>query len=319
MVSVVVPTTRSSILSKTLESLINQKVKEEVEILIVDNSLNPNESKKIYEISKTFGLKYIKENNDGLHNARNRGILEAKYDIVIFSDDDIIAEENLIPNLIKPFNMYDKVGAVGGRVIPIFESEIPSHMRYLKHSYLSVLDWGDEIKEVPHINGNNMAVLKKAYIDAGGVNPDAFQIESNVWKRGDGESGLCRKLLEKDWKIIYTPHAVVKHFIPEKRMTTESLKRSAFKHGIQMSYSKFFGGRFPSKEILFLRSFAFMMISILNKMISKSIRHPQKIRYEVESELFRARAIYEFKLIYSKELRDHVSKTDWISQLIQKS
>lgn len=302
-------------LGKTIESLKSQKVKD-FEILIVDNSLDTNESRNIKEISQIYGVRYVKEQNEGLHNARNRGVLEAKYDIIVFTDDDVIVDENFVVNLTEPFHKFKKVGAVGGKVIPIFESEIPPHMRYLKHSYLSVLDWGDEIKEVPHINGNNMAILKKAYIDAGGANPELFQNESNIWKGGDGESGLCRKLIKNGWKIIYTPHAVVKHFIPEKRMTVEYLKRHAFMHGIQMSYSKFFGGNFPPTVILLLRSFAFMMISALNKMISKSIKYPQKVRYEVESELFKARAIYEFKLSHSKELRNHVSKTDWIKDLI---
>lgn len=317
MVSVVIPTARSYMLSKTIESLKNQKQKD-FEILVVDNSLNPDESRKIKEISKKHNVRHVKEEDDGLHNARNRGVLEAKFDIVVFCDDDTIADENLIKYLLEPFQMFNRVGAVGGKVVPIFDSEIPEHMKYLKHSYLSLLDWGDEIKEVPYINGNNIAVSKEAYLDAGGVNPDAFQIASNIWERGDGESGLCRKLLQKGWKIIYTPHAVIKHNISKSRMSVESLKKYAFKHGIQMSYSKFFGGNFPPTWILISRSFAFMMLSILNKIISKSISYPRNVRYEVESELFRARALYEFKLSYSKKLRKHVSKTDWISDKIQK-
>jgi hypothetical protein len=50
---------------------------------------------------------------------------------------------------------------------------------------------------------------------------------------------------------------VVYHVIPERRLSIEYLRKKSFGHGVQMSYSKFFGGKFPPNHILFLRSNAF--------------------------------------------------------------
>lgn len=311
MLSVVIPATRANMLDRTIDSLKKQRLKD-FEIIVVDNSINKENSCKIKKICQQREVRYIREEKDGLHNARNRGVYESRGEIVVFIDDDVVVGENFLEELIKPFSMFSNVGAVGGKVVGIFESPLPDHMKYLKYSYLSLLNYGDEIKEVKHVNGNNMAVLKKAWLESGGYNPEIFQDDKNVLYAGDGESGLWRKMIERGWKIIYTPYAVVEHLIPKERMSVPTLKKRAFKHGIQMSYSKFFGGKFPPRVVLLLRSQAFLFIHIMEKMMSKITRYPRSVRYEVDSELYRARAIYEFKLTYDRNLRAHVSKTNWI-------
>lgn len=314
MLSVVIPTTRPDTLAETIRSVKNQKYPD-FEIIVVDNSINSYSSTQIEKICYSEGVRYVKEENDGLHNTRNRGVIESKGNIVVFTDDDAKVGEKFLEEIVKPFSMFNNIGAVGGKVIGVFESSPPPHMRYLKYSYLSLLDYGNEMKEVSHINGNNMAILKKAWEDAGGFNPDLFQKPKNIWKRGDGESGLWAKMIQKGWKIIYTPYAVVEHYIPKERMSIPNLKKIAFRHGIQMSYSKFFGGRFPPRPILLMRSGAFLLIFLMEKMMSLITKYPKSARYEVDSELYKARAMYEMKLVYDQRLREHVSRTNWIEEI----
>lgn len=314
MLSIVIPTARPDMLSETIKSLKNQNYPD-FEIIVVDNSINSQNSAQIKKICLSEGVKYIREERDGLHNARNRGVLESKADIVVFTDDDAKVRENFLEEIVKPFSMFSNVGVVGGKVIGVFESDPPAHMRYLKYSYLSLLDYGNEIKEVNHVNGNNMAILKKAWENTGGYNPEIFQDPANILKSGDGESGLWTKMIQKGWKIIYTPYAVVEHFIPKERMSITTLKKIAFRHGIQMSYSKFFGGIFPPRPILLMRAQAFFLIFLVEKIMSWITKYPKSARYEVDSELYKARAMYELKLVYDQKLRKHVSRTNWIDEI----
>ncbi len=310
-ISVVIPTTRSIYLKELLESLKAQTYKN-FEVIVVDNSINETESQKIKSISDSFEIKYVREEKDGLHNARNRGVLESKGGIIIFLDDDEIPDHNLIEELIKPFYIFDKVAVVGGKVIPICEGKLPDYMNHLKYSYTSRLDYGEKIMEVPTVAGGNMACLKDIYIRVGGGNPDAFQKRENIWYSGDGESGFCRKIIRSGWKIIYTPYAVVKHRIPSERLQINNLKKQAFKHGIQMSYSKFFGSS-PSKFLLAVRSISFFLLFLHNMVLHKLHSYPVNIRYELDGETFKARFLYELRLIFNKKLREHIRRTNWIT------
>ncbi len=312
-VSVIIPATSYDYLEEVIRRLKNQ-TKKLYEIIVVDNSQNEEKSEKIQKVVKNLGAKYIREEKEGLHNARNRGVLEAEGEIVQFIDDDALTERNLVEEISKQYKSED-IAAVGGKVVPIFKSKPPKFFRYLKYQYLSVLDYGNEIKEVEELNGNNMSFRKDIYIKVGGSNPDLFQTSNKIFLVGDGESGLFRKIRNLGKKIIFTPYAVVYHIIPERRISLEFLRKKAFGHGVQMSYSKFFGGNLPPNHILLARSTAFFVLFILNKVLGKIIPHDMKVRYDVWGETMKARWLYEFKLIFDENLREHVRKTNWIDEI----
>ncbi len=316
-ISVVIPSSKSKYLSETLESLMNQTTPP-LEIIVVDNSQVENESEKIKKLAGKYGVKYVRENREGLHNARNIGVIEAKGEIVQFVDDDTIPDRKLIEEMEKIFSRFSNIGIVAGRVIPDFRTTPPKYMKYLRFSYLSTLDYGNEIKQnIEFINGANISFPKDVYISVGGVNPDSFSSREKIWLRGDGESGFLAKVKETGKKVIYNPHAIVKHIITDDRFKLSMLKRKAFSHGIQMSYSKFFGGKFPARHILLMRGIYFLLIYFVNKLGSKFSPSHKKVGYDVLSYLYLARGIYELKLIYDHRLREHVAKKNWINDLIQ--
>jgi glycosyltransferase involved in cell wall biosynthesis len=191
-VSVITAATSHENLEEVIRRLKNQTEKP-YEILVVDNSQNDQESEKIKKVAKNLGSRYVREEREGLHNARNRGVIEAEGEIVQFIDDDALAERNLIEEIVKQYKSED-IAAVGGKVVPIFKAKPPKFFKYLKYQYLSVLDYGNEIKEVDYLKGNNMSFRKDVCIKVGGVNPDAYQSSDKLFFRGEGESGLCRKI-----------------------------------------------------------------------------------------------------------------------------
>ena len=92
-VSVIVPTfNRAYILEKTINFLLEQTYPD-YEIIIIDQSEYP-ETKK-YE-KKSDIIKYIHIKERSVTNARNVGIKKSKGDIILFLDDDIIPDNDLI-------------------------------------------------------------------------------------------------------------------------------------------------------------------------------------------------------------------------------
>lgn len=89
-VSVILPTyNRAKIIQKSIESVLNQTVKD-IELIIVDDGSNDNTKEVISEI-KDSRIKYILlEKNGGVSNARNIGMQNATGEWIAFEDSDDI-------------------------------------------------------------------------------------------------------------------------------------------------------------------------------------------------------------------------------------
>jgi glycosyltransferase involved in cell wall biosynthesis len=314
-VSVIIPTYYGiNHIRKTIQSIKNQNYSN-YEILVVDNSCN-NYIKRIVEEEKNNPgneehLLYIKEPEIGLHNARHRGAKEARGEILLYIDDDVIADRNLISEIVK-FYKDKKVGCVGGKVVPKWEIDPPEWVTQFPKWYLSILDDEDGPKEVKWIYGCNFSIRKDLLFELGGFNPDAFADKNMWWMRGDGEIGLLRKVHHAGKKVIYNPNAIVWHFIPKKRMTVEYFKERAFKSGIEASFSRwrYSGDNFnPIK--LFLRACKFGMCCILHN-ISAHILNKSGIRHKVTASYFKARCLYELRLITDKNLQRFLKQEKWL-------
>ncbi len=225
MLSVIICTyNRDRFLPDVLKSLTNQNVNNEsFEIVIINNNSND----KTEEISLAFqednpqlNVTYFVEPNSGLSFARNRGIKEAKADLISFIDDDGIAREDYVKNLIDSFKKYQEYGAIGGKVIPIYEEgEEPVWMNKYIQGVVSKVDYGDEVidfnKKYPA--GCNMAFRKELFLKYGGFNTDLVY-------RGD-DKFVFANLREHGVKVLYDPEVFVNHFIDSYRIEPKFINK----------------------------------------------------------------------------------------------
>ena len=304
-ISVIIPTyNRPDFLPNTINSLIEQDFKN-YEIIVVDNTCLESSKKSVESLitnSHKCPINYICEPNIGLHNARHTGAKAARGDILLYIDDDVIADKNLLKEILKCYD-NPSVGCVGGKILPKWEVEPPEWIKLFPKGYLSILDDEDGPKEVQWIYGCNFSIRKTLLFEVGGFNPDAFGDKKKWWYRGDGEIGLLRKVHNIGKKVIYNPKAVVWHSIPKSRLTIEYFKERAFKSGIEASYSKYRYSAKISNIMLLARLFAFgglFFINLLRYLILKDLKA------NIKSTYFKARFFYEFKLITDKRLREFV-------------
>ena len=102
MISVIVPVYNcEKYLDKSIQSLINQTIFDDLEIIFVDDGSYDRSSDiiKLY-IEKYPNLTLICQKNKGVSAARNRGIGEAHGDYVTFFDADDLAESTLYERLL---------------------------------------------------------------------------------------------------------------------------------------------------------------------------------------------------------------------------
>ena len=87
---------RVELLGKCVNSLMTQTArKENYEIIVIDNNSTDNTADLIRKIKIiNSNLRYVKEANQGLSYARNRGWKEAKGEYIAYIDDDCKADNN---------------------------------------------------------------------------------------------------------------------------------------------------------------------------------------------------------------------------------
>jgi len=127
-VSVIIPTyNRRDSLARTLRSLQKQTYKN-VEIIVVDNADNPAIERMINQIKKdgSILIRYIAHTEGGNSGARNRGVIEADGELLLFTDDDLTFDSNWVKAYCNKFLSCPEMLASSGCVKPIWEKKPPN-------------------------------------------------------------------------------------------------------------------------------------------------------------------------------------------------
>ncbi len=107
---------RKKLLKRALEALFEQSFdKNDFEIIVVDDGSSDGTSEMVRELAKTApcSIKLITQEHAGLASGRNKAIREASGDIIIFIDDDIIADKNFIAEHVKSHAKHPKSVIMG--------------------------------------------------------------------------------------------------------------------------------------------------------------------------------------------------------------
>lgn len=97
VLTVVVPTyNRIDRLRRLLDALGRQECTEPFEIIVVSDGSTDGTQEFLDEASRTGALRAFTQDNQGPAVARNRGIAEARGELIVFLDDDIVPEPGLL-------------------------------------------------------------------------------------------------------------------------------------------------------------------------------------------------------------------------------
>jgi glycosyltransferase involved in cell wall biosynthesis len=91
-VSLIIPThNKKERLKYTLDSLNNQNIKTtQMQIVIIDDGSTDGTKELINQFNFKYPVKYIEQENTGRSSARNAGIRNAEFPVLLFCDDDMI-------------------------------------------------------------------------------------------------------------------------------------------------------------------------------------------------------------------------------------
>ncbi|MCI0407251.1 MAG: glycosyltransferase [Acidobacteria bacterium] len=225
---------RASQLDGALRSLESQSLfKDSFEVLVVDNA-STDATREVFGDCAGRGklnLRYVKEMDLGLDAARNRGIREARGEIVAFLDDDARARADWAEAILTGFAQH-KAPILGGRVDLIWEAERPGWFSDALLKYLIHCDYGDRVLEVtaaPWLYGTNVAFRKELFQEIGLFRLDLDRKGESLM--GGGDTEFFHRARARGKTLLYLPSMVVGHLVPAKRLTREFFRERLFYSG----------------------------------------------------------------------------------------
>ena len=168
----------------------------------------------------------------GLSGARNTGLELATGGIIAFLDDDAIAAESWLEELVAGYST-DTVLGVGGFIAPLWESSRPGWFPeefdwVLGCTYQGML----EGTEVRNLIGANMSFRSDVLAAVGGFSEELGRTSTRAL--GDEETGACIRAsqLFPGCAFVYVPRARVDHRVPASRTTWRYFRQRCYGEGI---------------------------------------------------------------------------------------
>lgn len=320
-ISLIVPSyNRSQYLKKSLPTFINQSIHSSLyEILIIDNNSNDNTRAVVYDAMNEARVqwRYVFEERQGLHYARNRGILESSGDIIVFGDDDIEATENWLKYILREYDSNERAGIVGGKVLPRWVGNPPEWIYDYGdakiHGVFAYLDKGDSRKSIDDamLFGCNFSIRKKLAIEIGGSPPDTFPKKLKHLS-GMGETEMLMRVAGMGYDIIYLPEAIVFHHADAGRATLEYFIDRYERWAVERVYHNF---RYDNTTGGKYRVFIGVVIDALKKIINAKKLGKNKINPEYFTLIHIKSAIMQFKqavrVLFFKSLYGYIKKENY--------
>ncbi|MGK7950523.1 MAG: glycosyltransferase family 2 protein [Xenococcaceae cyanobacterium] len=175
---------------------------EKVEYLLVDNNSSDRTPNILEEVAKNnLNFQHLTEKKiQSSYAARNLGIRQAKYDILVFTDADCRPQPNWLREIVQPF-VKPEVGIVVGEIVALpgksllekyaDRKELMSQKFLLEHSFL------------PYGQTANIAIRKQAFVEVGLFRP---------YLTTGGDADICWRIQKGGkWQLAYAENALIEH------------------------------------------------------------------------------------------------------------
>jgi glycosyltransferase involved in cell wall biosynthesis len=219
-------------LQETLKHLARQKVPRGIswEIVLVDNASTDHTGNLAQEIWRQLlpassTLRVIQETRPGQQLARIRGVQEARYEILVFCNDDNWLDPDYISQSEKTMWQNVRIAAAGGQNLPETNAEYyPAWFENYRDKYaLGVpASHSGYVTQRGFVLGAGMVTRKSLFLE---MYHDKFP---SLLKGRKGENlstgddfEYCKRLLLRGWQLYYEENLKLVHFIPKERLTID--------------------------------------------------------------------------------------------------
>jgi glycosyltransferase involved in cell wall biosynthesis len=223
------------------------------ETILVDNASTAFPPAGFFTDCAPVNLTLASEPSLGLTAARTRGFAAARGAFAILVDDDNVLAPDYLVRTLALFAAHPRVGALGGKSLPEFESPPPPWTQEF-HGLLALRDLGDTPilshglrppgsvhNEYPLFAplGAGMALRREAWtawLDSSRAAGARLSDRRGAELTSSGDNDIVLALMEAGWEVAYFPELVLTHLIPTSRLDAAYLAR--LNRGIQKSWQQ---------------------------------------------------------------------------------
>jgi glycosyltransferase involved in cell wall biosynthesis len=201
-VSIIIPTFNgASRIGNCLEALLKQATEGDAEILVVNDGSTDNTA----DVVACYpDVRLITQSNAGPAAARNRGALEARGSIILFTDDDCVPTPEWLRAMIEPFNVPDVVGVKG--VYRTRQSRLAA--RFVQLEYEDKYRLMADLPDIDFIDTYSAGFRRERFLEMNG-----YDTSFPVACAEDVE--LSYRMSARGWTMKFVPAAIVYHTHPE--------------------------------------------------------------------------------------------------------
>lgn len=243
-VSVVVPTAgRPEALTRCLDSVLAQTYPS-YEVLVVDNAPGVAGTAEVVRgrHDPQGRLRHLAERRRGSSPARNRGLVEARGEIVAFADDDVVCDRHWLSSLVRGFQAADGVGCVTGLVRPA-ELETPAQLLVERYG---AFDKGYR-RRIFDLDRHRSAHPLYPWLPGGYGTGASMAFDTELLRRlggfdralgirtpatGGEDLDCFLSVVLAGYRLVYEPAAIVWH---AHRRDRAGLRRQVFDYGVGLS------------------------------------------------------------------------------------
>ena len=176
------------------------------ELIIIDQSDAPSPALAALTTDRACEIRYLWTQSVGLSQANNRGIAAARYDLLVFTHDDVVVTPAWFGTLVRALLVAGMRNVVTGRVPPT-KAEGPGGFQLtIKVDEAPAVYEGRIGKDV--LLPLNMAMYRSAVDEVGDFD---VRLGPGTPFPGAEDNDLGLRLLEAGYCISYVPEAVLYH------------------------------------------------------------------------------------------------------------
>jgi len=220
---------RAELLDRTLAAMQDLAVPPGIdwELLVVNNNCTDNTDEVIARHEGKLPIRRLFERQQGLSRARNRATAEARGDLILWTDDDVLVEPDWLAEYAKAAREWPEAAFFGGTVDPWFAVRPPRWVEKSLHRLgppFAVRQLGPDTRRIGPGDdlpfGANMATRRSVL----GAEPFAPHLGRCGTASVLGEeSDVMRRLLGEGHHGVWVGPARVRHYVPAERLTLKYL------------------------------------------------------------------------------------------------
>jgi glycosyltransferase involved in cell wall biosynthesis len=237
-VSVVICTwNRAGLLDQTLTRMRELRVPTGLtwELVVVNNNCTDDTDAVAARHRDHLPLRLVHETTPGLSNARNRGLAEARGELVLWTDDDVRVDPGWLAAAAEGMVRHPDAAGFGGPIAPWFPVEpdpvLMEVFAPLRDGFCG-LDLGPEERKLSpdeYALGANMAFRADR---VRGLRFDAGLGRNKDFLGGHEEKAYQDHVRAAGGRLVWLPRLRVEHYVDPARMTRQYLGRFYFGIGV---------------------------------------------------------------------------------------